>query len=134
MALTPEQKAFVDWQLQQIDPLKPGGTAGGGAIGVTVVDPGLPTNDTVQPGFGTTGVVYGPDGKRYSSVAAALAAGVTNYSFNKPMLNQSTAGLINSASNQMPTYQQPMNPATGGLITGANDQLFKMPTGVQFPS
>lgn len=50
MALTAEQKAFVDWQLQQIDPL---------------------TN------------------RRIGDI--------------------------------------------GGLITGANDQLFKMPTGVQFP-
>lgn len=60
MALTAEQKAFADWQLQQIDPL---------------------TGNPPLPGA-------------------------------NPL---------------------PINPATGGLITGANQPLFKMPTGVQFP-
>ena len=126
------------------DPLTPGpqpgggGTTGGATGGGTtsgqgVIDAGISTNDNVMGGIGTTGVVYGPDGRMFSSAAAALAAGVANYSYTKPLLNQNNQGLINNAGNQMPTYQVPFNPGTGGLITGANEQLFKMPTGVQFP-
>lgn len=40
-------------------------------------------------GYGTSGVVYGPDGRSYSSAAAAIAAGETNYTFAPP-----TQGLI----------------------------------------
>lgn len=118
------------------DPLVPGSQPGGGGTtgGQGVIDAGISTNDNVVAGgMGTTGVVYGPDGKAYSSAAAALAAGVTNYSYSKPMLGPGNQGLINNAGNQMPTYQVPINAGTGGLITGANQQLFKMPTGVQFP-
>ncbi len=122
------------------DPLIPGPQPGGGGTtggnttsGQGVIDAGISTNDNVMGGMGTTGVVYGPDGRSYSSAAAALAAGVTNYSYTKPLLNQGNQGLINNAGNQMPTYQVPINAGTGGLITGVNQQLFKMPTGVQFP-
>ena len=110
------------------NPLVPGTRPGGG-----FVDGGIGVNDPGVGGLGTTGVVYGPDGQMYSSAAAALAAGVTNYSYTKPLLNLGNQGLINNASPQSPGYQIPINPATGGLITGANQQLFKMPTTVQFP-
>jgi hypothetical protein len=113
------------------DPLIPGTqpNTGGGSINGNVN-----TNDNFNAPLGTSGAVYGPDGQMYSSAAAALAAGVTNYSYSKPLSGATNTGLINNAGNQMPTYQVPINPATGGLITGVNDQLFTIPTTVQFPS
>ena len=94
---------------------------------VTPVNPATPT------ATGTTGVVYGPDGTVYSSAAAAIAAGVQNYTSAKP------AGLL-SASNNMNTGFMGFNPTTvgnanpGGLIGGASQQLFKNPVGANIPT
>lgn len=83
-------------------------------------------------GMGTSGVVYGPDGKSYSSAAAAIAAGVTNYSYTKPLsgstANSNQAGLIDSASSLNAAVSIP-NPSTGNVnpgfnISNQNQQLF----------
>lgn len=96
-----------------------GGIIGGGGA----VDTG---------GTATTGVVYGPDGTMYSSAAAALAAGVKNYSSTKP------AGVIAGANTLGSQFVNASNTNTGnanpvGLIGGARQQLFKNPVGAQLP-
>lgn len=110
--------------------------ANGAIVGASTVDDGSTFNfgDASTAGTGTTGVVYGPDGTAYSSVAAAVAAGVTNYSFNRP----STAATPNigstDATSSAPTATAPA-PNTfnfgGGLISNANKQLFTQPTGAR---
>ena len=133
-SVSPYNQADGNPPLPGADPLMPDTRPNGGMIGGGgVIDAGISTNDAVTGGLGTTGVVYGPDGQSYSSAASALAAGVTNYSYTKPMFGPNNQGLINNASSQPPNYQVPINPGTGGLITGANQQLFKLPVGVQFP-
>lgn len=114
------------------DPLQPGGSAGGGLVngGIGVVDA---SGSGVNP-MGTGGVVYGPDGKMYSSAAAAIAAGITNFSYSKPLFNAQNQGLISGANNAIPLPDSSTgNANSGGLIAGANQQLFKLPTGVQLP-
>jgi hypothetical protein len=82
-----------------------GGTVGGGGV----VDDG--SSMTGPGGMGNSGVVYGPDGKSYSSAAAAVAAGVTNWSYVKPMTPQQQApGLVQGANKF--NYSMPMA-ATG---------------------
>lgn len=69
----------------------------------------------------TQGVVYGPDGSMYSSPAAAVAAGVSNWSRTKPafMLNANTdAGLINNANDTTKVIGLPKGNG-GGLISQA---------------
>jgi len=111
------------------DPLTPSPrpNTGGGLI-----NGNINTNDSFNAPLGTSGVVYGPDGQTYSSAAAALAAGVTNYSYSKPMFGPTNTGLTNNATNPFAQQNNPFN-VGGGLITGANQQLFKMPTTVQMP-
>lgn len=114
-----------------------GGGSGGGAApggGSTVGSSGL-----VEAGGGAgnafmgaqmQGVVYGPDGRMYSSPAAAIAAGVTNYSASRPLFSpQGTGGLISGA------VVAPVAPTSvgAGLLSGANQQLFTVPTRVQMP-
>jgi hypothetical protein len=41
---------------------------------------------------GGTGIVYGPNGAPYANAAAAIAAGVRNYSFNPPFSTTNTSG------------------------------------------
>ena len=112
-----------------------GGT--GTTQGGTVVDTGGTNIDTSTTATGTTGPVYGPDGKMYSSAAAAIAAGVTNYTRSKP------ASLITGADN-MGTGNTPGSTTTanntsignanpGGLIANQNAQLFNMNPKVLMP-
>jgi len=110
-------------------------TAGGSTVnaGGTTVDTGGSTvnaGGTTAAPTGTTGVVYGPDGVMYSSAAAAIAAGVNNYTTTKP------AGLIttnNTLGGQF-TNAAAGNVNPGGLIGNAQKQLFQNPVTVQGPS
>lgn len=108
--------------------------ANSGTVGASMVDDGASFNaDGGASGTGTTGVVYGPDGTPYSSVAAAVAAGVSNYSFSKP----ATAATPNigpaSAAPNAPTAVAAPNQFNfgGGLISNASPQLFKQGTGAR---
>jgi hypothetical protein len=104
-----------------------GGTVGGGGL----VDDG----STLNPGqtgaggsnLGNTGKVYGPDGTEYSSAAAALAAGVMNFTFVPP---QRTPGLISGADTLNSQFLQPAantgNVSPGANIANQNLQLFQM--------
>lgn len=122
------------------NPLVPGNSGGtvagnNGSSGGSLVNAGGPPPGATGTGLGTTGVVYGPDGRAFSSAAAALAAGVANYSYTKPMFGPQNQGLITGASDLLPSPNAATGNATpGGLISGANQQLFKMPTGAQMPS
>lgn len=105
-----------------------GGVVGGG----TTVDTGSATPAPTNTGA-TTGVVYGPDGTMYSSAAAAIAAGVRNYTSSKP------AGLITTGNNMSGQFANPAagtagNANPGGLIANASQQLFQNPVAVQAPS
>lgn len=115
------------------DPLVPGNNpgslvTGGGSGGL------IDSNSVVGGGLGTSGPVYGPDGQMYSSAASALAAGVTNYSFTKPMFGPTSGGVTTPANPFAPVPSGASGNANpGGLISGANQQLFQMQTGAQLP-
>jgi len=117
-------------------------TGTGTTVGGGTVDAGGTTIDTSNSGAGTSGVVYGPDGKMYSSAASAIAAGVTNYTRTKPV--GAIAGADNlsgstAARGFMSNDSQVGNVNTGGLIANQSQQLFnvnpnvKLPTGVVNP-
>ena len=135
-----EQLALLQLQynelLKQQQAKKNSGGSGTATVGGSgVVDDGSTLNPGVG-GMGTTGVVYGPDGTAYSSAAAAIAAGVPNFTFVKPVMPKSPQGpgLITGADNltSIPSgVTGNVNP--GALIAGQNDQLFARPTGVQLP-
>jgi hypothetical protein len=129
-------KAQYEELLKQQQEKSKSRTTGGATVGSSgVVDDG----SSLNPGgtaLGTTGVVYGPDGTAYSSAAAAIAAGVVNFTFTKPVAPQAptTPGLISGADNltSIPSGVTG-NANPGALIAGQNDQLFARPTGIQLP-
>lgn len=134
------QKQMAELQAQY-DRLRQSGSGGGstgGIVGGGVVDDGSTFNPGGTGGLGTGGVVYGPDGTAYSSAAAAIAAGVTNFTYTKPVVPQTPAGpgLIQGADNLTavpPAASGNANP--GGLIAGQIQQLFNLgPPKVALPS
>lgn len=104
-----------------------GGSSGGTVGGVGVVDDGSSLNADVSSsmGAGTSGVVYGPDGTSYSSAAAAIAAGVPNFTFVKPVMANTVAG-SSTADFTTPDNTRTGNINPGALITNANTQLFQI--------
>lgn len=103
-----------------------GGTTDGGVV----TDGGL-----VDTGSsGTSGVVYGPDGTMYSSAAAALAAGVTNYTTTKPAITGAGTATAGDTQGFIIPSNQTGNTNPGGFISGARQQMFTMPTGAQLPT
>lgn len=111
-------------------------TSNSGIVGSFTVDDGSTFNfGDASSGTGTTGVVYGPDGSTYSSVAAAVAAGVPNYSFTKPITTATPDIGPTDATSAVPTAALPeptaFNPS--GLISGANQQLYNMAPGARMP-
>lgn len=116
-------------ELERRQRQRPPGTNVAGITGATLVDPGAMTT-TEAPA--TTGPVYGPDGRMYSSVAAALAAGVTNYSFVRP--TRSGTGLINGADTMASPPAATGNVNPGTQVTGAAQQTFNFgPPRVRLP-
>ena len=113
-----------------------GGTVGGGGV----VDDGSSLNPDASSstGAGTSGIVYGPDGTSYSSAAAAIAAGVPNFTFVKPVMPGVGA---NNSVPDLASFTNPDNTKTGNinpgaLITNANTQLFQInrPKRVRLPT
>ena len=103
-----------------------GGTSDGGVV----TDGGL-----VDTGSsGASGVVYGPDGTMYSSAAAALAAGVTNYTTTKPAIQGAGTATAGDSQGFIIPSNQTGNTTPGGFISGARQQMFTMPTGAQLPT
>jgi hypothetical protein len=112
------QKAYDTLRRRPTD--SGGGLTGGGGV----VDDG----STFNPGggfLGTGGVVYGPDGTAYSSPAAAIAAGVTNFSYQRP-----GSGLISGAdtlNNQFLQFARNTGNANPGAdIFNQDQQLFNL--------
>jgi hypothetical protein len=107
-----------------------GGGGGGGSgniVGGGVVDDGSSFNTPGPANLGNTGKVYGPDGKEYSSAAAAIAAGVTNFTSSPPQLGPGLiagADTLNSQFLQPPANTGNANP--GADIANQNAQLFNM--------
>ena len=112
----------------------PGTTTGGGTV-----DAGGTTIDTSNSGAGTSGVVYGPDGKMYSSAASAIAAGVTNYTRTKPVGaiagadNLGAGGGGTTARGFMSNDANTGNANPGGLIANQSQQLFNVNPNVKLP-
>ena len=107
-----------------------GSGGGGGIVGGDLVDDG---GEIFYPQV----IVYGPDGRAYASPREAIEAGVTNYSYVKPLLNNSGAGpgLIAGADSlvNIPNASTG-NVNNGALIAGQNSQLFTRPTGIRLPN
>ena len=82
---------------------------------------------------GTSGVVYGPDGAMYSSAAAAIAAGVTNYTTTKPFIPGAGTATAGDSQGFVVPSGQTGNTNPGGFISGARQQMFTMPTTAQLP-
>ena len=142
------QKQILDLQNSYKDLLAKSKTPGtttstGTTTGTgTTIDAGGTTIDASNSGAGTSGVVYGPDGKMYSSAASAIAAGVTNYTRTKPVGAIAGADTLSgntAAKGFMSNDSQVGNVNTGGLIANQSQQLFninpnvKLPTGVTNP-
>lgn len=83
---------------------------------------------------GASGVVYGPDGSMYSSAAAAIAAGVTNYTTTKPFIPGANTATAGDTQGFVIPSGQTGNTNPGGFISGARQQMFTMPTGAQLPA
>tara|TARA_R110000868_G_scaffold202069_1_gene449611 strand:+ start:226 stop:1092 length:867 start_codon:yes stop_codon:yes gene_type:complete len=120
-------------------------TTGGGTVntGGNTTTGGDTTTGTTNSNFsnaGTTGVVYGPDGKMYSSAAAAIAAGVTNYTRTKPVGAIAGADVLGTgiggttSRGFMGNDSQVGNVNPGGLIAGQSKQLFNLNPNVKLPS
>jgi hypothetical protein len=103
-----------------------GGIVGGGVVDDgSSLNPGQTSGDS--SGIGTTGKVYGPDGTEYSSAAAALAAGVMDFTFARPQFGP---GLIASADTLGSQFLMPKantgNANPGANIANQNIQLFEI--------
>lgn len=125
------QKKYNDLVKNQSNTVS-GSASGSGSSGGTVGGGVVDDNSSFNPGqtglnLGNTGKVYGPDGKEYSSAAAAIAAGVTNFTSSPPELGP---GLIAGADTLNNQFLQPSantgstNPGAG--ISNQNQQLFNM--------
>lgn len=120
-------------------------TTGTTTSGGTTVDTGGTSIDTGTSGTATSGPVYGPDGRMYSSAASAIAAGVTNYTRTRPVGaiagadNLGAGGGGTTSRGFMADATNTGNANPGGLIANQSQQLFnvnpnvRMPTGVTNP-
>lgn len=123
-------------QLARGGPRGGGGSGSGGIVGGGVVDTGGSSIGGGGGGAaGSSGPVWGPDGRMFSSIAAALSAGVTNFSFTRPAAANAGSGLINGANtlNNIPSAAAG-NANPGAAIAGANSQLFNRQTNAQLPA
>lgn len=111
------------------------GTTTGTTTGGVAADTGGTNIDTTA----TSGPVYGPDGRMYSSAASAIAAGVTNYTRTKPVGaiagadNLGAGGGGTTARGFMANDANTGNVNPGGLIAGQNQQLFNVNPNVSLP-
>ena len=104
------------------------GQGGGGDSGIVTTGGLIDTGDG-----GASGVVYGPDGTMYSSAAAAIAAGVTNYTTTKPSIPGANTATAGDTQGFVIPSGQTGNTNPGGFISGAREQMFTMPTTAQLP-
>lgn len=90
-----QQMAELNAQFNELKKQRSGSTSStggtGGIVGGTTVDTSSSNFMANNANNGTSGVVWGPDGRTYSSAAAAIAAGVPNFSTTKPVLTSNAA-------------------------------------------
>lgn len=138
------QKQILDLQNSYKDLLAKSKTPGtttstGTTTGGVAADTGGTNIDTSTSGTATSGPVYGPDGRMYSSAASAIAAGVTNYTRTKPVGaiagadNLGAGGGGTAARGFMSNDSQVGNVNTGGLIANQSQQLFNTNPNVSLP-
>jgi hypothetical protein len=107
--------------------------------GGTTVNTGS-TNINTGASTPTTSAVYGPDGRSYPSPAAAIAAGVANYTLTKPAGLIANAELMGSGGGGtasrgfMADATSTGNVNPGGLIASQNSQLFNPVTQINLPT
>lgn len=115
------------------------GSTGGLTQGGATVDAGGSNIDLTNSGGATTGPVYGPDGRMYSSAASAIAAGVTNYTRTKPTGilagadNMGAGGGGTASRGFMSDNVNAGNINPGGLIANQSKQLFNPAINVNLP-
>ena len=109
---------------KQLDALMKKSTASSSAASLTtgsgVVSTGA-TNTSglgATPGASSTGAVYGPDGTAYPSPAAAIAAGVYNYTMFPPTTTGQPNGLVTNAMDS--TSAAKLSGVTGNYYGGIN--------------
>ena len=135
--LTALQKAYED--LAKKKAAGTTGTTGNVTSGGTTVDTGGTNIDTSNAGGATTGPVYGPDGRMYSSAASAIAAGVTNYTRTKPtgiLAGVDTLGAGGGGTASRGFMSDAVNSGNvnpGGLITSQTKQLFNPALNINLP-
>jgi hypothetical protein len=129
---------------QQFNTLKSQRSGGTASVGTANNSGGAPVDTNASTfmqnagqGYANSGAVWGPDGRMYSSAAAAIAAGVTNFSTTRPALSSSAAnpntaggGLIESSLNQPISTKNPF--ALGGPFSTQTARV-GLPGGVQSP-
>jgi hypothetical protein len=69
----------------------------------------------------------------YSSAAAAISAGVTNYTTTKPSIPGAGTATAGDTQGFVIPSGQTGNTNPGGFISGARQQMFNMPTTAQLP-
>ena len=94
-------------------PTTPGLTTGTG-----VVTTGGSNTTPINTGASSTGMVYGPDGTAYPGPAAAIAAGVYNYTMFPPTGPGQPKGVVESVLN--PDTTKKLSGATGNYYGGVN--------------
>jgi hypothetical protein len=135
--LTALQKAYEDLAKKKTTGTT--GTTGNVTSGGTTVDTGGTNIDTSNAGGATTGPVYGPDGRMYSSAASAIAAGVTNYTRTKPtgiLAGVDTLGAGGGGTASRGFMSDAVNSGNvnpGGLISGQSKQLFNPAININLP-
>lgn len=116
----------------------PGSTTPGSTTPGSVTPGGVTGGETATSNSATP--VYGPDGTKYSSPGAALAAGVNNFTYYRPLISPGLiAGADSIAGGQPASNASAVNTTAGSaLISGANPQLYsvgaprvRLPAGVK---
>jgi hypothetical protein len=90
------------------------GTSNTASLGGTTAG----SSNGIFTGASSTGAVYGPDGTAYSGPAAAIAAGVYNYSMFPPTGAGQPKGLVNNSMNT--TAANKLSGVTGNYYGGTN--------------
>ena len=112
--------SYLDLQ-KQLAALKAKNTAATSTPSLTtgsgVVSTGA-TNTSNLGGASSTGAVYGPDGTAYPGPAAAIAAGVYNYTMFPPTSSGQPNGLVTNAINT--TDSAKLSGVTGNYYGGIN--------------
>lgn len=130
-----QQMAELNAQFNELKKQRSGSTNTGGIVGGTTADMSSSNFMTNNANNANSGVVWGPDGRMYSSAAAAIAAGVPNFSTTKPVLTSNAAnpntaggGLIENSMSTSPGSTK--NPFAAGGPFSTQTARVGLPPGV----